>query len=212
MTLRPSRISPPSISQSIVLFPLPRRTFSNRQRMTPGNVLQYYLRHLQIMPSFQKQHLHDPRPSWRESPKNRGLSPTLYQVCPCQYGFFKENWLTFLIPESILVRAYEDRSDLLRSLIIGTPNTPYEDSPFVIDWLLDENFPQSPPKAHFISWTGGNGRVNPNLYEDGKICLSILGTWSGEKSESWNASRCSLLQALVSIQGLVLTKEVRGFD
>jgi ubiquitin-protein ligase len=29
------------------------------------------------------------------------------------------------------------------------------------------------------------GRCNPNLYEDGKVCLSILGTWQGEKSESW---------------------------
>lgn len=49
--------------------------------------------------------------------------------------------------------------------------------------------------------------VNPNLYEEGKVCLSILGTWAGDKSESWSPSRSSLLQALVSIQGLVLVKE-----
>ncbi|KAH9855005.1 hypothetical protein C2E23DRAFT_875028 [Lenzites betulinus] len=111
------------------------------------------------------------------------------------------------LPDSIIVRAYEDRTDLLRSLIIGPENTPYEDAPFVIDWMLDANFPQSPPIAHFLSWTNGNGRVNPNLYEEGKVCLSILGTWAGDKSESWSASRSSLLQALVSIQGLVLVKE-----
>ncbi|KAI0758238.1 hypothetical protein C8Q74DRAFT_307926 [Fomes fomentarius] len=111
------------------------------------------------------------------------------------------------LPESILVRAYEDRSDLLRSLIIGPENTPYEDAPFVIDWMLDSNFPQTPPIAHFLSWTNGNGRVNPNLYEEGKVCLSILGTWAGDKSESWSAARSSLLQAFVSIQGLVLVKE-----
>lgn len=111
------------------------------------------------------------------------------------------------LPASILVRAYEDRGDLLRSLIIGPENTPYEDAPFVIDWMLDADFPQTPPIAFFISWTNGNGRVNPNLYEDGKVCLSILGTWSGEKSETWQPSRSSLLQALVSIQGLVLVKE-----
>lgn len=46
-----------------------------------------------------------------------------------------------------------------------------------------------------------------NLYEEGKVCLSILGTWAGERSESWNAARSSLLQAFVSIQGLVLVKE-----
>lgn len=111
------------------------------------------------------------------------------------------------LPNTILVRAYEDRSDLLRCLIIGPQNTPYEDAPFVIDWFLDSSFPQTPPQAHFLSWTNGNGRVNPNLYEEGKVCLSILGTWSGEKSESWSAARSSLLQAFVSIQGLVLVKE-----
>ncbi|KAG1715995.1 hypothetical protein ID866_1160 [Astraeus odoratus] len=111
------------------------------------------------------------------------------------------------LPESIIVRAYEDRADLLRSLIIGPENTPYEDAPFVIDWMLDSNFPQSPPIAHFLSWTNGNGRVNPNLYEEGKVCLSILGTWSGDRTETWSAARSSLLQAFVSIQGLVLVKE-----
>ncbi|KZT36569.1 hypothetical protein SISSUDRAFT_1049714 [Sistotremastrum suecicum HHB10207 ss-3] len=111
------------------------------------------------------------------------------------------------LPETILVRGYEDRLDLLRILIIGPEGTPYEDAPFVIDWQLDADFPQSPPKAHFHSWTNGNGRVNPNLYEEGKVCLSILGTWNGDKSESWSATRSSLLQAFVSIQGLVLVKE-----
>ncbi|KAJ6604506.1 hypothetical protein DFH09DRAFT_1257291 [Mycena vulgaris] len=111
------------------------------------------------------------------------------------------------LPDSILVRAYEDRTDLLRSLIIGPENTPYEDAPFVIDWMLDSNFPHSPPIAHFLSWTNGNGRVNPNLYEEGKVCLSILGTWAGDKNEIWNSARSSLLQAFVSIQGLVLVKE-----
>lgn len=109
--------------------------------------------------------------------------------------------------ETVLVRAYEDRTDLLRCLIIGPENTPYEDAPFVIDWMLDSNFPHSPPIAHFHSWTNGNGRVNPNLYEEGKVCLSILGTWAGDKNETWSAARSSLLQALVSIQGLVLVKE-----
>ncbi|KIK70823.1 hypothetical protein GYMLUDRAFT_32884 [Collybiopsis luxurians FD-317 M1] len=110
------------------------------------------------------------------------------------------------LPENILVRVYEDRADLLRSLIIGPENTPYEHAPFVIDWHLVD-YPHSPPIAHFHSQTNGNGRVNPNLYEEGKVCLSILNTWSGDRNESWDASRSSLLQALVSIQGLVLVRE-----
>lgn len=70
-----------------------------------------------------------------------------------------------LLAESILVRAYEDRTDLLRCLIIGPENTPYQDAPFVIDWQLDSNFPQSPPIAHFLSWTNGNGR--------GAFCMDL---------------------------------------
>ena len=27
--------------------------------------------------------------------------------------------------------------------------------------------------------SGGKVRFNPNLYNDGKVCLSILGTWAG---------------------------------
>ncbi|KAG6821345.1 hypothetical protein H0H93_014142, partial [Arthromyces matolae] len=115
--------------------------------------------------------------------------------------------LSSSLPDTIIVRAYEDRTDLIRSLIIGPENTPYEDAPMMIDWMLDSNFPHSPPIAHFHSWTNGNGRVNPNLYEEGKVCLSILGTWSGDKDEMWSAARSSLLQAFVSIQGLVLVKE-----
>lgn len=46
-----------------------------------------------------------------------------------------------------------------------------------------------------------------NLYEEGKVCLSILGTWAGDRAESWSAQRSSLLQVLVSISGLVLVKQ-----
>ncbi|KZP16787.1 hypothetical protein FIBSPDRAFT_748048, partial [Athelia psychrophila] len=123
--------------------------------------------------------------------------------------------LSTSLPDTIIVRAFEDRTDLLRSVIIGPDNTPYQDAPFVIDWMLDSNFPHSPPIAHFLSWTNGNGRdsalttgfFRSNMYENGKVCLSILNTWSGDKSESWGAARSSLLQAFVSIQGLVLVKE-----
>ncbi|CAD6885180.1 unnamed protein product, partial [Tilletia caries] len=71
---------------------------------------------------------------------------------------------------SILVRTYGDRTDLLRVLIIGSENTPYEDAPFVIDFCLKPTYPHEPPLAHFHSWTNGNGRVSPNLYEEGKVC------------------------------------------
>lgn len=116
--------------------------------------------------------------------------------------------LSTSLPDGILVRSWESRMDLVRVLIIGPINTPYELAPFVFDFHFSRTFPQTPPLAHFHSWTGGIGRVNPNLYEDGKICLSLLGTWHAERrNEGWSAGGSSVLQVLVSLMGLVLVRE-----
>ncbi|CAK5063285.1 unnamed protein product [Meloidogyne enterolobii] len=48
---------------------------------------------------------------------------------------------------------------------------------------------------------------DPNLYDDGNVCLSILNTWRGRPEERWNADTSSLLQVLVSIQSLILVNE-----
>ena len=120
------------------------------------------------------------------------------------------------LPEGIWVRTWEDRLDLLRVLIIGPEETPYTLAPFVLDFHLNQDFPHSPPEAYFHSWTRGLGRINPNLYEDGKVCLSLLGTWQAErKDESWSEDS-TLLQVFVSLMGLVLVEEPfyneAGFD
>ena len=113
---------------------------------------------------------------------------------------------TSLPVNEIYVRTYESRLDLLRCLIIGPTDTPYEHAPFVIDLQLSPEYPQVPPVAHFHSWTGGLGRINPNLYEEGKICLSLLNTWPGQsEGESWS-EKASILQVLISLMGLVLVK------
>lgn len=77
-----------------------------------------------------------------------------------------------------------------------------------------------PPEAFFHSWTpgGSGGRVNPNLYvyvtvclisnicREGRVCLSLLGTWHSQNdTESWNPKQSTLLQIFLSIQSLVLT-------
>jgi ubiquitin-conjugating enzyme E2 O len=80
------------------------------------------------------------------------------------------------LPEGVYVRSWESRLDLFRVLFVGPVDTPYEYAPFFMDFMFPENFPHSPPKAFFHSWTSGHGSVNPNLYEDGKVCLSLLNT------------------------------------
>ncbi|XP_069785715.1 (E3-independent) E2 ubiquitin-conjugating enzyme isoform X3 [Narcine bancroftii] len=60
-----------------------------------------------------------------------------------------------------------------------------------------------------------SGRLNPNLYDNGKVCVSLLGTWIGKGTERWT-TKSSLLQVLISIQGLILVNEPyyneAGFD
>jgi baculoviral IAP repeat-containing protein 6 len=58
-----------------------------------------------------------------------------------------------------------------------------------------------------VTTGGGTVRFNPNLYNDGKVCLSILNTWHGRPEEKWNAQTSNLLQVLVSIQSLILVSE-----
>ena len=40
-----------------------------------------------------------------------------------------------------------------------------------------------------------------------QVCLSLLGTWQGQRGEEWNADSSSALQVLVSIQSLILTAD-----
>ena len=69
-------------------------------------------------------------------------------------------------------------------------------------------FPATPPETFFHSWTNSVGRVNPNLYEDGTICLSLLGTWhANEKRENWSPAKSTILQIIMSIVGLVLVEK-----
>ncbi|CAK7336715.1 unnamed protein product [Dovyalis caffra] len=108
------------------------------------------------------------------------------------------------LPESIYVRVYEDRMDLLRAAIVGSNGTPYHDGLFFFDIFLPPEYPHEPPSVHYRS---GGLRVNPNLYESGKICLSLLNTWTGSGTEVWNPKCSSILQVLLSLQALVLNEK-----
>ena len=89
-------------------------------------------------------------------------------------------------------------------MVEGPTGTPYEGGLFFFDCQLPSGYPMSPPRVQYISYV--SDKLNPNLYEEGKVCLSLLGTWDGRGSELWTRES-NLLQLLVSIQGLILNKE-----
>jgi ubiquitin-protein ligase len=106
---------------------------------------------------------------------------------------------------SIFVRIDPNNMRMMRFLITGPEKTPYECGCFLFDMYITKEFPQKPPLVNFLN-TGGQ-RFNPNLYNCGKVCLSILGTWAGSISEQWNEKTSSLFQILMSIQSQILIEE-----
>ncbi|OIW29342.1 UBC-like protein [Coniochaeta ligniaria NRRL 30616] len=108
------------------------------------------------------------------------------------------------LPEGIWVRHGSSRLDVMKVLMVGPKGTPYEHGLFEFDLFCPGEFPNRPPSVFFRTTGGGNVRFNPNLYEDGKVCLSILGTWSGE---TWNGAYSTLLQVLVSIHGMIFVDQ-----
>ena len=95
-------------------------------------------------------------------------------------------------------------ASLLRACVLGAESTPYAHGAFLFDILLPASFPDAPPRVTFLTTGGGAWRANPNLYHNGMVCLSLLGTWEGP---GWEARTSTLLQLLVSLQALVLNDE-----
>jgi ubiquitin-protein ligase len=106
-------------------------------------------------------------------------------------------------PSSILVRQDESSIDYLRALMTGPADTPYAGGCFFFDVYLPPSYPQVNPSVIFLTTGGGTARFNPNLYADGKVCLSLLGTWSGP---GWDPAISTLSQVLVSIQAQIMNE------
>lgn len=55
--------------------------------------------------------------------------------------------------------------------------------------LFCDDYPARPPKCLLETTGHGKVRFNPNLYNCGKVCLSLLGTWG----DNWVANKSTLL-------------------
>ena len=83
------------------------------------------------------------------------------------------------------------------ALIIGSEGTPYDAGFYFFEFNYPINYPFGPPVVIFKTCDRLT-RFNPNLYINGKVCLSILNTWSGE---GWTSCQTisSILLTLSSI-------------
>ncbi|KAM4535119.1 ubiquitin-conjugating enzyme E2 Z isoform 2-T2 [Fundulus diaphanus] len=87
----------------------------------------------------------------------------------------------------------------IHALITGPFDTPYEGGFFLFLFRCPPDYPIHPPRVKLITTGQNTVRFNPNFYRNGKVCLSILGTWTGP---AWSPAQ-SISSVLISIQSLM---------
>lgn len=108
---------------------------------------------------------------------------------------------------TIFCRVSKTNFNIFSFLISGPKDTPYENGLFEFHAYFPADYPNTAPSVLINNTDGGNVRFNPNLYANGKVCLSLLGTWSGQEGEKWNPQTSTFLQVMVSIQSLILVDD-----
>jgi len=101
-----------------------------------------------------------------------------------------------------------DESNILRgyALIIGPKGTPYEYGNFLFIFDFPEEYPHIPPVVKFCT-NDGIVRFHPNLYRNGKVCLSILNTWKGEQWTGCQTIKSTLLTIASILEDKALLNE-----
>lgn len=92
-----------------------------------------------------------------------------------------------------------------RAMIIGSEGTPYEGGYYFFKLDFPHNYPHAPPKVTFLTNGSDRVRMHPNLYRDGKTCLSLLNTWHGQTpSDRWTGCQ-TISSVLLTISSILTT-------
>lgn len=92
-----------------------------------------------------------------------------------------------------------DDTNMLKgyAMIIGPKDSVYADGFYFFEFTFPYNYPQQPPVVKYMT-NDGQTRFHPNLYRNGKVCLSILNTWRGDGWTSCQTIK-SILLTIISI-------------
>jgi ubiquitin-protein ligase len=112
------------------------------------------------------------------------------------------NWDT-----SSVLRIDKKQTNMITFVITGPKDTPYHNGVYEFHAYFPPTYPNDPPQVLLNTTDGGKVRFNPNLYANGKVCLSLLGTWSGQDGEKWNGEISTFLQVIISIQSLIMVED-----
>ncbi|KAL1487092.1 hypothetical protein MTO96_031118 [Rhipicephalus appendiculatus] len=103
----------------------------------------------------------------------------------------------------IFISAEEANITKIHALILGPPGTPYEGGFFHFLMKCPPDYPHSPPRVRLMTTDAGRVRFGPSLYENGKVCLGLLGTSS--YGTAWSPSQC-LGNVLYTIKSMMTTE------
>ncbi|RYH00596.1 hypothetical protein EON65_49065, partial [archaeon] len=131
-------------------------------------------------------------------PPNAPTKPSMKWLKELRY--IEEN-----LPNEVTVYVSESHpSYLIASMYMANKDTPYYGGVYLFHIHVPADYPQTNPLVQFMTTGEGQVRFNPNLYHCGKVCLSLLGTWQGEK---WNPQTSNMTQVLSSILYLIFTEQ-----
>ena len=101
-----------------------------------------------------------------------------------------------------------DEQNMLKgyAVIFGPSDTLYRYGCYCFEFKFPTNYPFSPPKLKYMT-NDGHTRFHPNLYRNGKVCISILNTWKGEQWTSCQTIKSVLLMLVTLFHNKPLLNE-----
>tara|TARA_Y100000389_G_scaffold69033_1_gene65622 strand:+ start:883 stop:1719 length:837 start_codon:yes stop_codon:yes gene_type:complete len=135
----------------------------------------------------------------KEKPKKHNFMKRLLKDCIDIYkNPLEDNGIYYIHDETNIKKGY--------AMIIGPGDTIYKYGAYLFEFEFPNDYPFSPPKLKYTT-NNGNIRFNPNLYRNGKVCVSILNTWRGEQWTSCQTIRSVLLSLITLLHNEPLLNE-----
>lgn len=109
-----------------------------------------------------------------------------------------------LMLETTGIYYHADESNIFHgtAMFVGKKDTPYFGGYYFFDITFPNDYPFAPVRVKSLT-QDGRTRFNPNMYLDGKVCLSILNTW--HDGPQWTS-----IQTLESVLLVIMADVLNG--
>lgn len=91
---------------------------------------------------------------------------------------------------------------LIYSVIVGPDDTPYAGGFFLFKTTFEDDYPFKHPMT-VMRTLDPRVRFHPNLYRDGKVCLSLIGTWAQNDNQVAWTPAMTLITLLTTVQSMM---------